>query len=94
MILYNKDKTDFEEVEEEVIEEGLKNGTIVVEHIKVAKKNKRPYESAETIFNELKEQGVEVAIKNGIYCKVVYGTYEAINEQTAIDDYDIYVKVE
>lgn len=94
MILYNKDKTAFGEVEQNVIDEGLQNGSIIVEHIKVAKKKKRPYKSSETLYNELKEQGVEVAIKNGIYCKVVYGTFEAINEQTKIDDYDIYVRSE
>lgn len=94
MILYSKDKTTFEEVDDETIQNGLTNGTIIVERVKIPKKNKRPYKSSETIYNELKDQGVEVAIKNGVYCKVVFGTFEAINEQTKIDDYDLYIRSE
>lgn len=44
--------------------------------------------TAEEIYNELLEQGVEVTIINGVYCKVVYGTFEAINPIAPIVEYE------
>lgn len=70
--LYEKDSTEFTEISEEELDLGFENGTITTEIIEKGK-------SAETIFNELKEQGIEVTVHNGIYCKVVYNTFEAIN---------------
>lgn len=43
--------------------------------------------TAEQIYNELKAKGVPVAIKNGVYCKIVYNTYEAINSIPPIIEY-------
>ena len=44
--------------------------------------------SAESIYNELKAQGVDVKIINGIYCKVVYNTFEAINAIPPVVEYE------
>ena len=41
--------------------------------------------SAEQIYNEF--QG-EKGIRNGIYCKIINGTYEAINPIPAIIEFD------
>lgn len=76
------------EYSEQELEQALANGLITKQVVYVD--TKRPYKSIETIYNELLESGVEVAIHNGIYCKVVGGTFEAINEQTEIDDYVLY----
>ena len=70
--LYEKDLETFEEIDEEQLEQGLENQSITTHIIKESV-------SAETIYKQLKKQGVDVAIHNGIYCKVVYETYEAIN---------------
>lgn len=43
--------------------------------------------TAQEIYEELKTQGVEVVIHNGIYCKVVSGTFEAINPIPPIIEY-------
>lgn len=72
MKLYEKDLETFTEITEEELEVGLENGTITTEVIEDGK-------TAEEIFNELQELGVEVEIHNGVYCKVVYNTFEAIN---------------
>lgn len=93
-ILYESNKEDYIEVDESVIEEGLANGIIKVEHITFPKKYHRPYKSKETIADELRAKGIEVIVHNGVLCKHIYNTYEAINEQSEIKDYDIYVKVE
>lgn len=44
--------------------------------------------SAEEIYNELKKQGIPVAIRNGVYCKIVFGTYEAINPIPPVVEYE------
>lgn len=72
MELYEKDLSSFTEIDEEELELGLENGTIEIEVLE-------PSVSAEEIYHQLQEQGVPVAIKKGIYCKVVKGTFEAIN---------------
>ena len=72
---------------EQELNEGLNNGTIKEIIIKVDETIKRPYKSAETIYNEY--QGAKT-IRNGIYCKIIDSTYEAINEQSKIDDYVVY----
>ena len=41
--------------------------------------------SAEQIYNEYQS---EKAIVNGVYCKVVYGTYEAINPIPPVVEYE------
>ena len=43
--------------------------------------------TAKTIYKELKRKGVDVAIKNGVYCRIVNGTYEAINSIPPIIEY-------
>ena len=41
--------------------------------------------TAEEIYNEY--QGAK-CIRNGVYCKIVYGTYEAINPIPPIVEYE------
>lgn len=72
MELYKKDLTTFTEITDEELELGLENGTIEAQVIEEGK-------SAEEIYNKLERHGFDVAIHNGVYCKVVYGTFEAIN---------------
>lgn len=43
--------------------------------------------TTQEIYEELLAQGVNVAIRNGVYCKVVYGTYEAINSIPPVVEY-------
>ena len=98
MKLYEKDLVNFTEVDEETINDGIKNGTIqtverVKEHHIVPENEKRAAKSAEEIFGELQAQGVPVEVHNGIYCKVVFGTFEAINPIPAIDDWDEYEEI-
>lgn len=40
--------------------------------------------SAEQIYNEY--QGAK-CIRNGVYCKIIYGTYEAINSIPPVVEY-------
>ena len=98
MKLYETNLQDFQDVNYEIIANGLRNGEIEIqeklkEHHTVPAEQKRPAKSAEQIYNELQAQGVPVEIHNGIYCKVVYGTFEAINAIPAIDDWDEYEEV-
>lgn len=72
MKVYEKDLVNFTEIDDEQFELDFENGNITTYIVEEGK-------SAETIFNELKEQGENVAIHNGVYCKVVFNTYEAIN---------------
>lgn len=98
MIVYDKDKITKIEMDDNDAFEKYNKGEIVEDELFIAhhiipENEKRPYKSAETIFNELNAQGVPVEIHNGIYCKIVGNTYEAINEQTEIDDYDEYERI-
>ena len=67
-------------------------GRKLFHHI-IPEEEKRPAKSAEEIFEELKAQDIPVEIHNGIYCKVVYGTFEAINPIPAVDDWDEYEEI-
>ena len=98
MKLYEKDLQTFEEVDEQVISEGIQQGTIQVqeilkEHHVVPEEEKRAAKSAEEIFNEMQQAGESVEIHNGVYCKFIYNTYEAINPIVAVDDWDEYETV-
>ena len=98
MILYEKSLIDFTEVNESEINEGLQNGTItnterLKEHHTIPEEEKRAGKTAEEIFYELKAQGIPVGIHNGIYCKIIFNTYEAINPISSIDDWDEYEEV-
>ena len=98
MKLYEKNLIDSTEVDAEVIENGLSNGTITIrdrlkEHHIVPADKKQQAKTAEEVYNELKAKGEPVAIHNGIYCRFIYNTYEAINAVPKIDDWDEYEEI-
>lgn len=44
--------------------------------------------TAKEIYDDLKILGFPVAIRNGVYCKIVNGTYEAINPIPPVVEYE------
>lgn len=98
MKLYEENLIDFTEVDNKTIIAGLEKKTIVIKerlkkHHVIPEENKRVAKTTEEVFNELMEQGIPVTIHNGIYCKIIYNTFEAINPIPAIDDWDEYEEV-